>query len=346
MSLRSFFACSCVISSFIWAIAARAESCPEGPLWQAGRDASCSLLVDGGGSWGTIPFQSERANDKDGGPIGTFGCENCNYVYYDLVVDGYQGRPPGSCLTAFSCPATQNRDLGKIWGDSSTKPLHVLLKHVEIKNAFKAWNTRKSAPHVDTLQGYQGGFRPSQPKWIVIQDSIFRNSDDQVMLFGNMKAAGMVLQNVVMKQDAWFAEDCLERAATYEIADPWCGADNGYQSDIDGVPIWLIDFDSVGTTKFRVNRVRGWGPNPVITIGTMADAWEWRNRQRNGGRHYSYGSIEEALSDVSCPDCPHQRPPFLALSCAGWRDTAKNAPGCTMGLVPETRTSARTGKAD
>ncbi len=123
----------------------------------------------------------------------------------------------------------------------------------------------------------------------------------------------------------------------------------GFNSD----EIWLVDV--WGSTRFRMkgdyNKVvvvntgcgpagcngergfeNGW-PHPLQGVssggpGTCPDGLIPAGCAggSNTGNCYCYTSLEKALADTrtessglgDCPDCPHERPPFLQFSAAGW----------------------------
>ena len=288
-----------LFSLCLWQSAAIA-ACPPVPSWASGRTGSCDLQVDAGGSWGTVTFQDETAGGNRN-EVGTHRSHGSNHIWYDVVADGYEGRPPGSCIQNGACP-WQNNDVGHIWGGRSEQI--VLVKNVEIKNAFKTVN----GPHVDTLQGYQAGLATVSPVSVI--NTILRNSDDQILLYGNMHSAPLVFQNVLIEQEAWFDEDCLARNT-----DPWCGATNGIFSDVP-TPVWLVHVDIRNTANLRI----GGNVTELILIGTNESVLDV---EISADRVRRYASIEAALS------AGHAEPPFLRLACAGW---ASPPAGCDSRL--------------
>ena len=307
-------------------------ACPAVPSWADGRNGACQLEVAAGNGWGVVTFQDEQAGgERD--RVGTHGTRDANHVWHDLRADGYEGRPPGSCTRPGEC-GMENIDVGHVWGSRNERI--VLIKNVEIKNAFKTTRTASIKPHVDTLQGYQAGLSSSDPQWLVIQDTLLRNSDDQILLLGNMKSAGVLLQNLVVEQEAWFDDDCSARNDTYEIKDPWCAATNGIGSTIPDIPLWMVNVRFINTKSFSVDL----GVHPLILIDTPDSEWYFRKGNAKPARVYRYDSIEEALADRSCADCPHVPPPFVELSCTGW---ASPPAGCVDRLGPNGSTPPADG---
>jgi hypothetical protein len=302
------------------------------PPWATGRDANGKLLVNAGTA-GTVTFRSEyRGSYPNEGEIA--GCTPADRVAYDWTVDGYQGRPFGSCRTAGVC-SNENLDLAHpSWKDSALR--HVLVKNWNLKNAFKT----NPAPHVDVTQVLDS---PGWGGWFVVQDSMLKNSDDGIVQFqfgyqgtggcaavaGKPRDAfgGVVLQNLTLGQDAAFVADCQARGDTV------CNQGNHMGSWNPGEG-WLINY-----------RTNGWGITlqqawkKVVVVGNLpdlsfrtGDAYAFSTQQSCtaapcsfAGRVFGpYPSIEAAIA------AGHAEPPFVRLSCSGWADPRN----CAVGAPP------------
>jgi len=302
-------------------------------------------------------FDYQRKNERilTGFPIGHNLPKAKNELFYNLELDGYGGLPFGSCLYRSEtlgqtfggitrnysvaesevCVANENQDLMRVWANRNPNLKNVLLKNMTIKNAFRTRNvvdgtivkTSSALPHTDTYQSFYVGSSVERPDWIVIQDSLIKNSDNSLMVNGGGRFKGAVYQNLATGCDQAFKNDTRERAKNdyrayissneAEVEQNAggrfsCSNAMGFSTQ-EQAPVWLIGV--------KVNRVAITNNGaPVIVIGgetsnnqplrvTMRDAnrriVEHNNVQR-------YDSIEAALRD-------HARPPYIEFSCTGWQ---------------------------
>ncbi len=170
---------------------------------------------------------------------------------------------------------------------------------------------------------------------------------------------GVLLQGVVFDQQDAFANECRLRGHSWscDTGNYFAIFGNGGRG-VQWGPIWLV---GVENRKGVALRLVGDPSRSVIVIGGSGGANGWPGPLTGAGRSiaprpcsngvyatgnefdaeladsprmkiYCYTSIEAALADtydaVTCPDCPHPRPPFLALSAAGWQSPP---PGATSG---------------
>lgn len=293
------------------------------PGWLT-RDGSGRPVVSG------ITFEREVANALNARVLGTHNtaCKNaggCNYLFWNVRADGYAGRPPGSCLTPGQCPEMEDQDVGHIWGSGKEKT--VLIHGVELKNAFKV----RHDPHVDTLQIFQGGHNAG--RWpAVIQNTILRNSDDQILLTGNMTLHTLVLQNVLIEEEQWFENDCKARAKLWAPLHQACAANNVIGSTAP-VVVWLISLRKLGPTPalaLATNVARAIVIDSLEDDGSNGGAWK-RHRTQFRGTVAHYASIEDALA------AGETEPPFLEASCSGWLIPPV---GCSSTLGPDDGSSS------
>jgi hypothetical protein len=162
---------------------------------------------------------------------------------------------------------------------------------------------------------------------------------------------GVLLQGVTFDQQDAFAAECRARGHTWtcERGNYFAIFGNG-GTGVQWGPIWLVN---VQNTKGATLRLVGDPTRSVIVIGGSGGGNGWPGPLTGVGgsiaprpcsngvyatgneydmelqdsprmKIYCYTSIEAALTDtfdaVTCPDCPHQRPPFLGLSAAGWQN--------------------------
>lgn len=292
---------------------------------------------------GTVTFNREKAGPSPPGSWGeTDNCSNtgCDSLLYGFVIDGYVGRPLGSCRTSNSCPEYANTDLmHPVWKDGGFR--HTLIKDVHVKNAFK--NT--SDPHVDLLQTLDA---PGYNGWIVIQDSEFWNSDDGHLQMqsggsGDMRPStmggqsrtvfgGAVFQNVKLHQQSAFNADCVARGTNSD----GCGLGNYYGSNDPGTT-WLINYD-FGNVPITLQQTHDkvvlvWslpGSAPTLQFRGSTPGFNFSTNSPCTGSPCSYSnrvwgpydSIEDAIA------AGHDEPPFVRLSCSGW---ASPPAGCYNG---------------
>jgi len=297
---------------------------------------------------GTQPsgFDYVRANENllTGFPLGHDLPNATNELFYNLSLDGYGGLPFGSCLrrgylledsnpNKELCTSNENRDLMRIWSNRNPNLKNVLMKNMTIKNAFRTYNvvdgdvvTSSSAlPHVDTFQAFYPGSATENPEWLVIQDTLIKNSDNSLMISSRTPFKGAVYQNLETACDEQFRDDSAARnIADHNEFNPTgtpggnhpCSNSVSFASN-NSAPVWLIDIDTGGSIQIINDN------GPVIAIGDNSADWNINTRDDNSRiidhpniRYFN--SIEEALLTES-------QPPYIELSCAGW---ARPPSGC------------------
>ncbi len=317
------------------------------PAWSLGTTSNGHLVVDTKSEFGQIVFAYDRSNEVvKNPPVGhnlPSGVEH--RLFYNLLIDGYQGLPPGNCLTRSEfmsdsdptksiCARTENKDLLRNWSQGSRGAgfKNVLIKNVTVKNAIRTINAEASnlLPHVDTFQSYYSGSATeiATSQWMVIQDSIMKNSDNSLMISGgNGSARGVVYQNLKAGFcDSWFYADGKKRMendfirkglqpkSTYH----YCTNSMMAQTITKG-DIWLINSESSGSILAEPQ-----GGNLILIGSSRSQSFR---SGLNIGNRCEYQYIEDALNDTNSSDgCGNfKKPPFLELSCSGW----KNPPtGC------------------
>ena len=321
-----------------------------------------STQTPSGGGFNFSSFDYQRKNERilTGFPIGHDLPKATNQLFYNLELDGYGGLPFGHCLYRSEtigstisgvtrhyssqeqryCVANENRDLMRVWGSRNPNLKNVLLKNMTIKNAFRTRSvvdgtiveTSSALPHTDTFQSFYTGSSLEHPDWLVIQDTIIKNSDNSLMIHGGGRFKGAMYQNLETGCDQAFRDDTRERAkndyrayiSTNESevesnasGNHPCSNSMTYSSN-EFSPLWLINV-RVASVIVTNNEA------PVILIGGRSSSGEpvrvtMRDSQRRIVAHsnvQSYASIEDALKD-------HSRPPYIEMSCSGWR-SAPNA---------------------
>jgi len=308
-------------------------------------------------------FDYQRTNERilTGFPIGHDLPKATNELFYNLYLDGYGGLPFGSCLYRSEtlgqtignitrnyseaelryCVANENKDLMRVWANRNPNLKNVLLKNMTIKNAFRTHNVvdgnivenSRSLPHTDTFQSFYPGSSVEDPDWIVIQDTLIKNSDNSLMISGGGRFKGAVYQNLEADCDQEFRDDTRERAKNdyraYVSTDEAevereaggrhpCSNRMSFSSR-EAATLWLIGV--------RVDRVQvGNNGAPVIVIAAKtSDNAPLRVTMRDSNRRIVdhdnvefYNSIEEALNN-------HPKPPYIEMSCSGWQSPPR---GC------------------
>lgn len=310
----------------------------------------------------SFDFQMRDQRILTGFPIGHNLPKATNELFYNLELDGYGGLPFGSCLYRKEtlgqtiggitrnyssdeqtyCVANENKDLMRVWGNRNPNLKNVLLKNMTIKNAFRTRNevdgvivkSGSGLPHTDTFQSFYTGNSKENPDWLVIQDTLIKNSDNSLMIHGGGRFKGAVYQNLETGCDQAFRADARERAkndyraykSTNEAEveekargkNP-CSNSMNFASKV-AAPFWLIEIQNT-------NRVGASNQNaPVIVIGSVAnDGTPLRVTTRDANRKVithpnvlRYATIEDALR-------LHARPPYIEMSCAGWKSPPR---GC------------------
>ena len=309
------------------------------PSWATGRNTTGKLMVNSG-ALGTITFNSEHVG-KSPPETEVGGCTPADRVAYNFSKDGYEGRSAPACRTVGAC-GEENNDLAHpVWKDGAYR--HVLVKNWNIKNAFKT----NINPHVDVTQVLDS---PGWGGWFVVQDSTFKNSDDGLVQwqFGynggscgsyggkaQKEFGGVVVQNVVLGQDADFNADCRARPG----AGDGCGTGNFLGSWNGPNEGWFINYQTNGWT---ITLQQSW--KKVVIVGNVPDfmfrgdnsGYNFATQQTCssgtcsfGGRVFGpYPNIEAAIA------AGHAEPPFVRLSCSGWADKTNCAAGAQALLPP------------
>jgi len=283
-------------------------------------------------------FDFVLANQRilSGFPIGHDLPQATNELFYNLLLDGYGGLPPGSCLqrgyllpdsdpNKALCTANENRDLMRVWSNRNPNLKNVLVKNLTIMNAFRTYNivdgtvvTSSSAlPHTDTFQSFYGSNPDEDPDWFVLQDTYIKNSDNSLMISAT-PFRGAVYQNLITGCDAHFRQDTKTRnindTATFNPSGT-PGGDHPCTNTVSfgsnkAAPLWLINVVSNGRVGISNNNAE------VIVIGDNDRELNVSTRDSNNRiiphpnvRYYA--SIEAALLTEA-------RPPYIELSCSGW----------------------------
>ena len=299
-------------------------ACPAVPSWASGRNAACELVVNSGNALGAVTFDSEMSYAKKvTGGLYDCGSDSarCNHAYFEYELDGYNGTAVtgNSCTGPNQCgqgPKGNSSDLGRIW--ANVRAESILMKGLYFHNGWKACGdctSNAQQPHVDNLQVW--GQNNQIVRNLIIQDTIFRNSDDQ--LFHMTQTGGglkvLVLQNVLLDQQSLFIQECSKRAAgAGGLQDSGCGGNpntlpsnaNDHSNNWD---TWLIGVRTTGGVQMRMAQAGSEATNKVIFVDTPTSAIDLRY---NTGVKKTYASIEAAIA------AGEKKPPFVELSCAGW----------------------------
>lgn len=325
------------------------ESVPDCASWHIERDNNGHIIVDSLSNYGDVIFENELSHEQiySDFPIGHNLPAVANRIFYNLYLDGYGGLPLGSCPkrsylmdiddpTRQVCEANENKDLFRVWAGNNPLLQQVLLKNMTIKNAFRSYNTvdgviviqPNQLPHTDTFQAFFGGSSVEEPEWLVIQDSLIKNSDNNLMVTGNMRFKGFLYQNLTTSCDQWFLDDVSTRVINDykefnpgEIPSPGGCRNAMGASSSEAAPVWLVESYPSNSMTGRIG-VSNQGAE-VVVIGANWQSLRVTTRNQNNQivdhpNVHRYRYIEEALKG------PHQRPPFLHLSCAGWRQSPLN----------------------
>ena len=323
------------------------------------------------------------------------GGENTPYgdhLFYNFMVDGYGGLPMGSCLQRSQfitnqteraiCAKVENSDLFRAGTSNSSPTRNLLVKNVLLKNAFRPINVvggtatingvpvansvqnSVDKPHTDTFQAYMGGISSALSQdtankvgWLVIQDSIFKNSDNGAMVHGDTHYKGALYQNLSTFCEDAFKQDTYARNANdgknfpgnqgVNAAYP-CGNQIAFGTYYNA-PVWLVNVSTSNNMIITSNPGFGAGSGPVIVVGNQVNIqgygsktpvykkdangnnvldadgkpiiinWNAAPTLMNPPNVVRFNYIEEALS------AGYAKPPYIELSCSGW----KNPPaGC------------------
>lgn len=309
------------------------------PLWALGRNGSGDLQVNGGPTLGTVTFASEYVNSSPS-DTETGGCTPVDRVAYDWTYDGYLGAGWGVCITPGACPDNDRQDLTHpTWHDTANR--HVLIKNWDVRNAYKT--TVTGDPHVDVTQILNA---PGWNGWFVMQDSTLMNSDDGIVQWqfgagaGNLSGCGsfegqavanfggVVVQNLVLDQQAEFTQDCLDRG----VDTAGCSGEGNFLGSWEAGTGWLINYQTNGWT---ITLQQAW--DKVVVVGSTPDL---ALRSDGIGYNFStasactgspcmlsnnvwgpYANIEAAIA------AGHTEPPFVRLSCSGWETPPPHCSG-------------------
>lgn len=320
------------------------------PSWALGRNSEGHLVVDSGTSrYGQVEFEYERASEVANGPVG-HGIpddENVkNRLFYNIIVDGYNGLPPGSCLERTYlmddndpqkalCAENENTDLFRDWtqGAGHENLENVLFKNITAKNAFRTYNVidgevvqrSSDLPHVDLFQQHYGNapeYQTTNPGWLVIQDAVLKNSDTGMTQIGGGPNIGVLYHNVRTACESWFVDDVYARVYNDQRthgkpqSDPAAICPNALRAGVDG-DIWYVESGRASGRKVTALAEGG----DIVVVGSNYQSLEV-TVQSSGSDVCRYRYLEDALSDNDASDgCGNfNRPPFLELSCAGWRN--------------------------
>jgi len=272
-----------------------------------------------------------------GFPVGHDLPKATNELFYNLLLDGYGGQPFGSCLrrgyllpntdpSKELCTRNENRDLMRVWANRNPNLKSVLLKNMTIKNAFRTYNvvdgdvvTRSSElPHTDTFQSFYVGSSVENPDWLVIQDTIIKNSDNSLMIHGGGRFGGAVYQNLQTACEQGFKDDDLQRHLNdyaqflpNETPRPSFSCTNSVTfSSTKPAPVWLINIATGGAISILNENAK------VIVVGDQNAELSIRTRdsRRRLVPHsnvHRYPTIEAALNS-------NTKPPYIEFSCSGW----------------------------
>jgi len=317
--------------------------------WQPTRNSSGNITANFLGT--TEEFIFERSNQEvlTGFAVGHGLPRVENHLFYNLSLDGYGGLPFGSCLQRGSlipnnnptkelCTANENRDLMRVWDNRNPNLKNVVLKNMTIKNAFRTFNvvdgtvvkTSRDLPHTDTFQTFYSGRSQENPEWLVIQDTDIRNSDNNLMIAGGSRFAGVLYHNLATGCDQAFLDDADARIINDHVrfsnnSNPrLIRCNNAMSINTTGESlVWLVEVSpGGGGARVGINN----GSDRVIVVGHRDFPIQTRlpNRQRvdHPNVHY-YPTIEAALAGEAAAG-ETRRPPLLELSCAGWQTPPDN----------------------
>ncbi len=348
----------CVLVMVLWLDTTHARNCggevllvtgfedsPACGHWSEQRDETGTIEIDSLSSYGLLRFENERSHEQilTGFPVGHNLPAVANRIFHDLYLDGYGGLSPGSCLTRSYlmpesdpnrslCESNENEDLFRVWAGNNAALQHVLLKNMTIKNAFRSYNVvdgevvelPNQLPHTDTFQSFFGGSAVEQPEWLVIQDSIIKNSDNSLMVTGSTRFKGYLYQNLTTYCDPWFMEDIHQRVIndheafnTGENPSPGgCRNAMGASSDL-AATVWIVESFPSNSMTGRIGVTNQGETVVVVGVNWQTLRVTTRNASNQVVDHpnvHRYRHIEDALQGG------HQKPPFLSLSCAGWQE--------------------------
>lgn len=300
-------------------------------------------------------FDYQRINERilTGFPIGHNLPISKNQLFYNLELDGYGGLPFGSCLYREEtlgqtisgvlrtytdqemqfCNANANSDLMRVWDNRNPDLKNVLLKNMTIKNAFRTRNvvdgvivTSSSAlPHTDTFQLFYLGSSQEDPEWLVIQDTLIKNSDNSLMITGGGQFDAAVYQNLTAACDDAFKADTLERArndyrayvsqdeneVTQNVRIAPCSNAMNFSTNHDNSTIWLINVQANRVSVPNDSQVIWVGDHSLVPSGITTRDASNKVVSHDPELIDMFTTIEQALQN-------HSRPPYIEYSCSGW----------------------------
>jgi len=290
-----------------------------------------------------------------------FNGQYCSQIFWDVTWDNYLD------------PACRNEDGLFFSGGMGLELLYFKNSKIlnTWKCAGGNWtgpnglrcNGEDSNAHTD---GIQMRNMPSNGGWVIYQDVTFLNGRNLHYLHQGAAKYG-AHGNILFQGTHWGRTTSPVGEATNWVAD--CKARGGNDDICErgrssiGYPaqeVWVID--TYGTTPFNLKALydkivvvnTGCGTNGCGGEIQFDDGWPHPmggsgngpgtcpNGQipkecgggSNNGTCYCYTSLENALSDTSCPDCPHKAPPFVHLSAAGWENPPPGA-GASRPIPPD-----------
>lgn len=332
----------------------------------ATRDGDNCLVIDPGNGDPDILIQYEYfhedtvGNDCPGSTVDLQDSDTAKTVLiWDTIQDNYK-----------DLSACKNKDVNRTGSGDGYSHEFMWFKDFQIINAIHCGNVSTSGPgdainctgdsthHTDNFQ-LRG--IPANDGWFIMQDGVFGNGH-HIMLsqvgpfFGSMGShiyQGLQVGNAQALGEAttWIT-DCLDRGL-----DP--GLCEAGSFDIGNAPdeLWIIDV--WGSTTFSTNgdggnpgkivmvntgcsetgcggdigyTSRGW-PHPLGRNGTGPGTCP-NGKIGSAPNTYCYTTIENALADNTCDVCPHDRPPMIHFSDAGWADSPGAGLGLTLSVSP------------
>ena len=355
---RSIFAALLSTLSFAaYADQTNGTGCPTTPSW-ATCNGTPTLQVHAGWNWGAIAFENVTWSSTYFGaatfplqsPLSVGGaCTTHDYLLYDTTVDGYDGNTVGTGY----CPnsggsSTCGTDDGihVAWGGggSNTRIGHVYIRNTTSKNIARP----TSASHTDNWQTLGS---PQMGGWMVIQDSIFRNADDENMQMDasgcdndggcSSSHGGVLIQNLLNGNSAGFQSDnntgrYTGAGGTLQLGGVGCG-----NSDY---AIWLVNVQDGGGYTSAGATLYATGGAPYILVGTNQTFGLGGGASAYDGKRYVFTTIEAALAATACSDLaagdkpdgcldadfPLVVPPFIGRSSSGW--SGSDPPDCVDGV--------------
>jgi len=318
---------------------------PVSASWEPSRNAQGQVVTNTAGQANVFDYERSNQQILTGFSVGHDIPASTNHLFYNMELDGYGGLPFGSCLrrgyllpdsdpNKDLCTANENRDLLRVWSNRNPDLENVLIKNLTVKNAFRTYNVvdgevvqnSRAIPHTDTFQSFYPGNAAEDPEWLVIQDSVIKNSDNSLMIFST-RFSGILFHNLTTTCDEEFRADGRQRIindnATFggspNPSVNVCG-NSTTAGTSKAAPVWLVSISpSGGAGRVGVTNQMA----RVVVVGNQEGDYRVTTRDANRrivahpNVHY-YPNIEAAIAGEST------RPPFLELSCAGWATPPAN----------------------